>query len=89
MSDERRYYERIHRRANRARERLAETLEQARIAAARDKRTNERRATRNSSEPQLGSKRDSTRFGKSARKLGEDRQVSVQPDPLDTPDAER
>jgi uncharacterized protein involved in exopolysaccharide biosynthesis len=89
MSDERRYYESIHRRANRVRERLTETLAQSRIAAARDKRTNERRAARDSSEPQLSSERDSTRFGKRARKLGKDREVGVEPDPLDAPDPER
>ena len=89
MSDERRYYERIRRRANRARERLTDTLEQARIAAARDKRTDERRAARDWSGPQRGSERDSTRFGKHARKFGEDRPVGVQPDALDSPDAER
>jgi hypothetical protein len=30
-----------------------------------------------------------TRAGQRARELGEDRQVGVQPDPLDTTDAER
>ena len=89
MSDERRYYARLRRRANRARERLTDTLEQARIAAARDTRTNERRAVRDWSESQLGSERDSTRFGNHARKLGQDRQVRMQPDPLDSQDAER
>lgn len=45
MSDERRYYEGIRRKANRAQGRLAETLAQSRIATARDKRVKERAAT--------------------------------------------
>ena len=45
MSDERRYYESIRRRANRVRERLTDTLAQSRIASARDKRAKERDAT--------------------------------------------
>ena len=46
MSDERRFYESVRRGAKCAQERLVATLEQSRIAAARDKRTNERRAAR-------------------------------------------
>jgi hypothetical protein len=83
MSDERRYYESIRRRAKRAQERLTATLEQSRIATARDKRTGE------SPKTGLGGERNATRFGKRARQLGEDRQVGVQPDALDAPDAER
>jgi hypothetical protein len=48
MSDERRYYENIRRRAKRAQERLGAMLEQSRIATARDKRTDERRTQRES-----------------------------------------
>ena len=48
MSDERSYYENIRRKANRAQERLTATLEQSRIATARDKRAKERRAARGS-----------------------------------------
>jgi hypothetical protein len=83
MSDERRYYESIRRSARRAQERLTATLEQSRIATARDKRTGESPKTR------LGGERNGTRFGKRARQLGEDREVGVQPDPLDAPDPER
>ena len=89
MLDERRYYERIRHGANRARERLTDSLAQARLAAARDKRTNERRAARDSSEPLLGSERDRTRFGRRARELREGREVGVEPDSFDAPDAER
>jgi hypothetical protein len=73
MSDERRYYESIRGRANRAQARLAATLEQSRIATARDKRTDQRRAVRDSIKTRLGGERDVTRFGKRARKLGQDR----------------
>jgi hypothetical protein len=45
MSDERRYYENVRRKANRAGERLAETLARSRIATARDKRVKERGAS--------------------------------------------
>ena len=89
MSDERRYYESIRRRANRAQVRLTETLAQSRIATARDKRTNERRGTRNSFETRLGGKRDVARFGKRASQLGEDREIGVEPDPIQPADAER
>ena len=89
MSDERRYYESIRRRASRAQVRLTETLAQSRIATARDKRTNERHGTRDSFETRLGSKRDVARFGERAGELGEDRQVGVEPDPLQPADAER
>jgi hypothetical protein len=89
MSDERRYYESIRRRANRAQARLAATLEQARSATARDKRTGERGKVRNPTKTRLSGERNGTRFGKRARQLGEDREVGVQPDPLDAPDPER
>ena len=53
MLDERTYYESVRRKANRARERLAVTLQQSRIATASDKergsfvtRPGERAATR-------------------------------------------
>jgi hypothetical protein len=89
MSDERTYYESIRRRANRAQERLAATLEQARSATTRDKRTGERRKVRNSPKTRLGGERNGTRFGKRTRQLGEDREVGVQPDPLKATDTER
>jgi hypothetical protein len=89
MSDERRYYESIRRRANRAQERLTETLAQSRIATARDKRTNERRGVRDSFETRLGSKRDVTRFGKRKSKLGKDREVGMEPNPIQPTDPER
>ena len=89
LSDERRYYESIRRRANRAQERLTETLAQSRLATARDKRTNERRGVRDSFETRLGSKRDVTRFGKRASQPGEDREIGVEPDPIQPADAER
>jgi hypothetical protein len=89
MSDERRYYESIRRRANRAQERLTETLAQSRIATARDKRTNERRGVRDSFETRLGSKRDVTRFGKRASKLGKDREVGMEPNPIQPTDPGR
>lgn len=85
MSDERRYYESIRRSANRAQERLTETLAQSRIATARDKRTNERRGVRDSFEARLGSKRDVTRFGK----LGKDRELGMEPNPIQPTDPER
>jgi hypothetical protein len=88
MSDERRYYESIRRRANRAQEHLEAMLEQSRIATARDKRTDQRRAGRDSIKTRLGGERNGTRFGKRARQLGEDREVGVQPDPIQPPDAE-
>jgi hypothetical protein len=89
MSDERRYYESIRRRANRAQERLAATLQQARSATARDKRTAEHRKVRNSTKTRLSGERNGTRFGKRARQLDEAREVGVQPDPIQPPDAER
>jgi hypothetical protein len=89
MSDERRYYESILRRANRAQERLTETLAQSRLASARDKRTNERRGVRDSVETRLDRERDVTRFGKRASRLGEDREIAVEPDPIQPADAER
>jgi hypothetical protein len=86
MSDERRYDESIRRRANRAQERLTATLEQSRIATARDKRTNQRRAARDSSEG-LGRERRGSRSTERAGELGEDRQIGVQPNPIQSTDA--
>jgi hypothetical protein len=88
MSDERRYDESIRRRANRAQERLTATLEQSRIATARDKRTNQRRAARDSSEG-LGRERRGSRSTERAGELGEDRQIGVRPNPIQAPDTER
>jgi uncharacterized protein involved in exopolysaccharide biosynthesis len=89
MSDERRYYESIRRRANRARERLTATLKQSRNATARDKRSNQRRAARDSSETRLGRDRHGSRSTERARELGEDRQMGVGPNPVQASDAER
>src|SRR5215210_6168995 len=75
MSDERRDYEGIRRRANRAQERLTATLEQSRIATARDKHTNQRRAMRDASEMRLGRERHGSRSTERACELGDERQV--------------
>jgi hypothetical protein len=88
MSDERRYHESIRRRANRAQERLTATLEQSRIATARDKRTNQRRAARDSSEG-LERERRGSRSTERAGELGEDRRMGVRPNPIQAPDTER
>jgi len=89
MSDERRYYESIRRRAKRAQERLRATLEQSRLATARDKRTNKRCAARDSSETRLGRDRHGSRSSERAGELGEDRRMGVAPNPIQDPDAER
>jgi hypothetical protein len=89
VSEERRYYQSIRRKADRARERLAATLEQSRIGTARDERTDQRRAARDSVETRSRGDRNVTRFGKRARELREDRQVGVQPDLSQSADAER
>ena len=89
MSDERRHYESIRRKANLARERLTDTLAQSRIATARDKRAKERGAVRGSFVTRLGGERNVTRFGKRTHQFGEDRQVGVHPDTIQSPDAER
>jgi hypothetical protein len=88
VSDERRSHEKIRRNADRVRERLAATLAQSRIATARDERTSERAEVRDSVEP-LGGERNVTRFGKRTRKLREDRELGVEPNPVQTTDAER
>jgi hypothetical protein len=54
MSQERRSYQRIRGKADRARVRLAATLEQSRLATARDDRTDARRVER---ETALGGER--------------------------------
>jgi len=79
MSGERRYYQSMRRKADRARERLAATLEQSRVATARDERTDQRRAARDSVETPVGRDPNGTRYGNRARDLGEDCQVGVQP----------
>jgi hypothetical protein len=86
MSDERRHYESIRRNAERARERLAATLKQSRVATARDERTSDRRATADSSVTERGGKQNGTRFGKRRRRLGKDGEV--EPDTSQSPDTE-
>jgi hypothetical protein len=62
-------------------------LEQSRTATARDKRTDERHAVREPIKTRLGGERNRTRFGKRARELGEDREVGVQPNPIQSTSA--
>jgi len=89
MPDERRYYESIRRRTNRAQERLTATLKESRIATARDKRSNQRRAARDSSETRLGRDRHGSRPNERPGELGEDRRMDAGPNRIQAPDAER
>jgi hypothetical protein len=77
MSGDRRDYQSVRRKADRARERLAATLEQSRVATARDERTDQRRAARDSVETRVGGDPDVTRSGDRARELGKDGQVGA------------
>jgi hypothetical protein len=61
MSDERRYYENIRRTTNRAQERLGVMLVKSRLASARDERTDERRAVRDSLRTRLRRERNGSR----------------------------